>query len=147
VERAAPEHLCNSGNGALVYLVPEAHLKFPVSSRLRVLAFGGYRGKLIKRDCNFRPSLLTLELSGELAVRERWLVTGGLAHYGLFDFGPGQPDGPWPSQAKAAEQIALGGRYLLGKIALVFQYRFITYAGGTHEIGVGAEFRSSPEAP
>jgi len=147
VERAAPEHLCNSGSGSLIYVVPEAHLKVPVSNRLRVLALAGYRGKLITRDCQFHPSLLTVELSGELAVREHWFVNGGLGHYGLFDLGPGRPDRPWPSDAKAAEQIAVGGRYLISKVAIVFQYRFITYAGGTHELGAGVEFRSTPEAP
>jgi tetratricopeptide (TPR) repeat protein len=147
IERAAPEHLCNSGDGSLVYVVPETHVKVPVSSRLRVLALGSYRGKLVTRSCQFHPSLLTLELSAELALREQWTFSGGLGHYGLFDLGPGRPDQPWPSDAKAAEQISVGARYLVGKVAIVFHYRFITYAGGTHELGAGVEFRSSPEAP
>jgi tetratricopeptide (TPR) repeat protein len=147
VERASPDHLCNDRNATLLYLVPETRLAVPVSSTFRVLGAGSYRGKLSARDCNFHPSMITLELGGELALPPDWLVSGGLGHYGLFDFGAGQPDGPWPSRPSAAEQLRLAGRYLVGKVAVYAEYRFITYAGGTHELVVGAEFRSTPEAP
>src|SRR5439155_24324046 len=104
-------------------------------------------GKLSTRGCNFHPSMITLQLGGELALPPDWLVSGGLGHYGLFDFGSGQPDGPWPSRSSAAEELHLAARYLRGRMALYAEYRLITYAGGTHELVLGAEFRSAPDAP
>jgi hypothetical protein len=53
----------------------------------------------------------------------------------------------WPSRTNSAEQIHLGGRYLIGKIALIAEYRLITYARGTHLLTLSAEFRSSADAP
>jgi tetratricopeptide (TPR) repeat protein len=147
VERASPDHLCNSSAATLLYLVPEARLRVPVSSSFRVLGAGSYRGKLSAHDCNFHPSMVTLQLGGELDLSLVWTVSGGLGHYGLFDFGPGQPDGPWPSRSSAAEELRLAGRYLIGKVVLFAEYRFITYSGGTHELVLGAEFRSGPDAP
>jgi hypothetical protein len=147
VERAAPAELCNAGDATLLYLVPEARLQVPVTSTFRVLGSGAYRGKLSTKGCNFHPSMISLELGGELTLRDGWLVSGGLGHYGLFDFGPGAPSGAWPSRTSAAEQLHLGARYLIGKVALTAEYRFITYAGGTHELVVGAEFRSTADSP
>jgi tetratricopeptide repeat protein len=147
VEHASPDHLCNTGDATLLYLVPEARLRVPVSSTFRVLGAGSYRGKLSTSRCNFHPSLITLQLGGELALPPDWLVSGGLGHYGLFDFGAGQPDAPWPSRSSAAEELHLAGRYLIGRVTLFAEYRFITYDGGTHELVLGAEFRSAPDAP
>jgi hypothetical protein len=147
VEHASAAHLCSSNSATLLYLVPAATLQVPVNERFRVLGGASYRGKLSAHDCNFHPSLLSLELGGELALPPQWLVSGAVGHYGLFDYGPGVPADPWPSRASAAEQLHLAGRYLLGKVALYAEYRLITYAGGTHELVVGAEFRSTPDAP
>jgi hypothetical protein len=147
VERADPTPLCNAAGATLIYLVPEARLQVPVTSRLRILGAGSYRGKLSASDCNFHPSLVTLELGGELALPPAWLVGGAIGHYALFDYGGGAPERPWPSRASAAEQLSLRGRYLLGRVSLFAEYRLITYAGGTHELVLGAEFRSAPDAP
>jgi hypothetical protein len=147
IERASPDQLCNSSSATLVYLVPQARLQVPVNRNLRVLGAASYRGKLSTRGCAFHPSLLSLELGGELDLRGGWSASGGLGHYGLFDLGDGAPARPWPSRSSAAEQLHLAARYLLGKVALFADYRFITYAGGTHELVLGAEFRSSPDGP
>ena len=147
LERVTPEQLCANPNGALVYLVPEARLEVPVTETFKVRGLGVYRGKLSITDCQFRPSQLNLELSAELDLGGPWSIGGGLGHYGLFDFGPGVPTGPWPVRANAAEHVHLAGRYTIGKVALLTGYRFITYAGGTHELTVAVEFRSSPDAP
>jgi tetratricopeptide (TPR) repeat protein len=147
VEHASASHLCSSNSATLLYLIPGATLQVPVSEGFRVLGAAAYRGKLSAHDCGFAPSLLSLELGGELALPPRWVVSGGLGHYGLFDYGPGVPADPWPSRPSAAEQLHLAARYLLGKMSLYAEYRLITYAGGTHELVVGAEFRSTPDAP
>jgi tetratricopeptide (TPR) repeat protein len=147
IEHASPDDLCNSGDATLLYVVPEARLQVPVSTNFRVLGLGSYRGKLSTHDCQFHPSLLTLELGAEIALRDQWWVAGGLGHYGLFDYGPGVPAQPWPSRTSAAEELHLAARHLLGKVALFAEYRLITYAGGTHELLLGAEFRSTPDGP
>jgi hypothetical protein len=147
VERASPDRLCHSAGATLLYLVPEVVLQVPITSSFRVLGTGSYRGKLSARGCAFHPSLLTLELGGELELRGGWVVGAALGHYGLFDVGSGRPDGPWPSNANAAEQLRLSARYSIGKVVLFAEYRLITYAGGTHELVVGAEFRSAADAP
>ncbi len=147
LERVALGDLCGASSGALVYFVPEGRLRVPVSRRFKAVALGSYRGKLSTRDCRFHPSLLTLDLSGDLALSTTLTATAGVGHYGLFALGPGVPLGPWPSRTSAAEHVHAGGRYAFGRVALIAQYRFITYAGGSHELGVAMEFRSRPDSP
>jgi tetratricopeptide (TPR) repeat protein len=142
VERADPTHLCGASGATLIYVVPRARLQVPVTDVLRIVADGSYRGKVFNGGCAFHPSLLSLELGAEVQLPAHFAVGAAVGHYGLFDFGSGAPDGVWPNRSNAAEELRLGGRYTLGQIAFTADYRLITYAGGTHQLLFGVEFRS-----
>jgi hypothetical protein len=148
-ERVIAPGLCGSPQGAVLYLVPELGIHVPVNPRLRVVGLAAYRGKASVRDCDFRPSLLTLDLKADYTLTNTWRVSAGGGHYGLFDYGSRDknPIELWPTRPGAAEHFHIGARHAVGGVALYAHYRYITYAGGSHELGMGIEFRSSPEAP
>jgi hypothetical protein len=146
-ERADPERLCGASGATLVYAVPRARLQVPVTDAFRVLGWGSYRGKVSTSGCHFSPSLLSLELGGELTLPGGWSASAGAGHYGLYDFGSGQPSAPWPSRSNTAEQLSLGARYTFRQITFSADYHLIAYAGGTHALMFGVELRSDPGAP
>lgn len=140
LEALAPSSLCGPGDARVLYAIPEGRLGVPVTSRFTVLALASYRGKLSTRNCEFHPSLLTLDLSGQFTLTREWLLNAGVGHYGLTDFGSGSPVGPWPDRQNAAEVLHLGARYQLGRTALFSELRTMGYHGGSYEILLGAEF-------
>jgi hypothetical protein len=147
VERLSSDELCGQADSRIVYVVPDARLRVPVSQRLAVTGAASYRGKLSTARCAFRPSLLTLSLAAELDARPDLSFQAGLGHHGLVDYGAGAPTGPWPERARAAEFFTLGARHTRGRITMFADLRTVFYAGATTALLFGLEVRSSPSAP
>jgi hypothetical protein len=146
-ERAHPEVLCADPDGTINYLVPEARLKVPAHPKFTVLGYAAYRGKLSHSSCGFHPSQLTIDLSGDLTLSTIWLLRGGIGHYAVHDYGPGNPRTGWDSRPSSVEQVHLGPRATLGRIAFFGEAQITSYAGGAFLLLAGAEFRSSAAAP
>lgn len=144
VQKARFDELCGVRESRIVYAVPEALLKVPVSPRLLVTGLASYRGKITyTKGCLVRPSLLTLQLAADVVVSTRWAVGGGIGHYGIYDVGPNALD-RWPDADSGAGQFHLDARYVLGSVTLLGRFRHMFYASGTSELLVGIEFQSRP---
>jgi hypothetical protein len=139
--------LCGDSQGSLAYIVPEAGLRIPATPSLTVSGTAAYRGKLVKKRCEFRPSLLTLGLAAQYQATESWRFAAGAGHYGLHDFGAGSPSGPWPSRQTSSMFLQAGAAVSLGRITLRLDLRHITYANGVTEGTLGVEFRSRRDSP
>ncbi len=147
VEGESPEALCSSNKASVLYAIPESRLHIPVSPRVDILGAASYRGKLSAKNCDFAPSLLTLDIAARWAVRSELALSAGLGHYGLYDFGAAPPPASWPGRENAAEVLHVGARYTMGPSTVFCEFRTMSYAGGTLEASVGVQFRSGVKAP
>jgi tetratricopeptide (TPR) repeat protein len=142
-----PDGLCEASGGKVLFGVIGGRIRIPVSSRVTVAGLGSYQGRLANPKCSFPPAQLTLGVGADVQLPRGWWATLGLGHYGLYDFGAAPPPVGWASKDGSAEYVHLGARYVLGKVAFLADFRHMIYAGGTNELTLAIEVRSTPDSP
>jgi tetratricopeptide (TPR) repeat protein len=142
-----PDGLCDSPDGKLLFGVIGGRIRIPVSSRIAVAGLASYQGRLAQSKCNFPPAQLTLGVGADVQLPRGWWGTLGVGHYGLTGFGAAAPPVGWASKDGSAEFVHLGARYVLGRVSFLADFRHMIYAGGTNELTLAIEVRSTSDSP
>jgi hypothetical protein len=149
VEHIADDALCGGSDGEVTFGVGAGRLRVPLSSRVAIAGLASYRGRIARNDaCQFPPALLTVGLGGDVQIVPSLWVAAGYGRYSLYydDDGKTTPVG-WGERDTNSSYLHFGGRWTRGQIALLADYRHMSYGDGTNEITVGIEVRTSADAP
>lgn len=140
LERIGDPNLCAGGNAT--YVSPEILASVPVTSTLRVNAYGHLRQNIANTNCGFHPSISTLDVSGVWAATSLVVLGGGLGFYRMTGQQDGTPaGGSWPDLADNAGHFHLDGRYDFGVFKVGASFRRIIYDEGVNLLTFDVELR------